>query len=131
MVDLNGDRPPPKSGEPLIDLWMICIVALLREIKIKKAKNIIDTRNRYEKNICGILTNDGEIHLNDSRHRKIKEPITLTLIHETLHYLMPELPERYIKRFEKILYIRFTDAQKRYIRSFIPKHTVAPTTIVK
>ena len=122
-------RVLPQSGDRIADCIFRMIIVALESISVRKTKEIYDTKNPHEKMICGIISSErNKIYLSTKILKKTKEPIVSTLVHEVLHVLMPDVLERFIDQFEKALYARLTDSQKRYLRMrFIPKYTIKAT----
>jgi hypothetical protein len=73
--------------------------------------------------LYGLLSGD-VIFLGKHAHKQKHSPLVLTLIHEVLHVSRPRLHERRILQLEKKYFARFTDQQKRFLKSYIPKHEV-------
>lgn len=61
------------------------------------------------------------IYIDPERHNKIGEETISTFIHELSHVLFHLIPERNICREEDILFKRFSEAQKRVLKKFLPK----------
>ena len=114
----------PLSGNKLVDWHFKIIIEMLeRAIKsINVKKVLLDPKNRRQK-LYGLLI-EGRIYLSKSAHHKDREPIVSTLIHEVAHETMTPIREKRIKELEKILWPLLTDAQKRYLKQYIPKHVV-------
>lgn len=96
-----------------------------QEIIVRKKKRLFDPDDLKKIALAGFLTERNEIYLNSSKnqHKNIEE-LLQTLIHELSHVLLPETKEKYIKRLEKILWLKFSDKQKGILKSYIPKHEV-------
>lgn len=127
----NGKKPP-LCGDRLVDLFFKLIIEIIhhRIVSIKKKKNVTDLYEKDPKKkraaLYGIYYPETkEIFLSAS---KCKHPTKMSmipvLIHEVFHEIMPNVYEKRIYQIERILKIRFTDEQKRYLRKFIPKHEV-------
>ena len=128
----NKPRKLPLSGDKLVDLYFKMILDAIhyRISSIKKKKVLTnpdekDPKKRRE-TIYGIhdpVTK--EIYLSAS---KCKHPTKLSmipaLVHEVFHEIMPTVFHRRVYQLEYTLTRRFTDAQKRYLGKFIPKHHV-------
>ncbi len=122
----------PLCGDKLVDMYFkIILDSICYKISsIKKKKGV---NNPYEKDhkerrkaLYGLYDpNTNEIFLSAS---KCKHPTKMSmipaLIHEVLHEVMPTVFHRRIFQLEHALAHRFTEAQKRYLRHFIPKHHV-------
>lgn len=117
-------RKIPRSGDCLIDtLFLILLDTLEKEITaIRMKKDLRDPDNRKIA-LRGLLTK-GKIYLGKRAHTKRQPPIVSTFIHELWHETMKKTFERRISRLEEILWMRFTEAQKRHLRQYIPKYTV-------
>ena len=115
----------PLSGDRLIDWEFKRLVHILENVIefVRKKKGLRSPKDRRMK-LWGFLTEDYIVYL--SSEKRSKPPIVKILIHETLHALYPPsvVRHRYIYQKADILWVRFTDAQKRYLRAFIPKHEV-------
>ena len=121
----------PLSGDKLVDTFKMVIDSILYKISSIKKKKIVtnpDEKDQKEKRktLSGLHDpQTNEIFLSAS---KCKHPTKMsmipTLIHEVLHEVTPSVFHRRIYQLERALVMRFTDAQKRYLRSFIPKHRV-------
>jgi hypothetical protein len=124
----------PKSGDTLVD-WFFrqCVVILRSErVRISRKKRLVNPDDPHRKVIRGLM--DPDIHpsgnwvqilINPAKNtHKCRDDEVETLIHELAHALMPRSGERAILGIESILTKRFTVAQRRYLKSFIPKHEV-------
>lgn len=122
----------PLCGDKLIDIYFQIIVDSIcykiSSIKKKKAIN-----NPYEKDhkerrkaLYGLYDpNTNEIYLSASKCKHpTKKSMIPTLVHEILHEVLPTVFHRRIYQLEYALVNRFTEAQKRYLRHFIPKYQV-------
>ncbi len=127
----NG-KGPPLSGDRLVDLLFKMIIDAIhyRILSIKKKKILTnpdekDPKKKREALYGLYYPATKEIYLSAS---KCKHPTRLSmvpaLIHEIFHEIMPCVFHRRIYQLEHALIMRFTDAQKRYLRKFIPKHEV-------
>jgi len=128
----NKPQKLPLCGDRLVDVFFKMIVDSIRyKISSIKKKKIVT--NPYEKDakekrstLYGLYDfNTNEIFLSAS---KCKHPTKMSmipaLIHEVLHEVMPSVFHYRIYQLEHALAMRFTDAQNRYLRHFIPKHRV-------
>ena len=114
----------PFSGDKLVDtLFLMLLEALKNEVQAIHMKNILRDPDDKRKELFGILTEE-RIYLGKRKHRKKEEPLVKTLIHELLHVILSRSNHRFIRGLEQQFWIRFTDSQKRYLRNFIPRHTV-------
>lgn len=119
-------RKFPLSGDHLVDVFFRTLIDVLdgdlEAIYMKKDLRDPDNRKRR---LFGILMRDEKrIYLGKSKHKKYNEPLVKSLIHELLHQIFPHTMHKRIRLFEAMLWIRFTDSQKRFLRKYIPKHTV-------
>lgn len=125
-------KGPPLCGDRLVDLLfkMILDAIYYRILSIKKKKNLTDPDEKNPKKkretLYGLHCPDTkEIYLSAS---KCKHPTKMSmipaLIHEILHEITDNIFHHRIYQLEKILALRFSDTQKRYLRKFIPKHEV-------
>ena len=124
----------PKSGDSLVD-WMFgqCVVALRSQrVRISRKKRLVDPGDPRRVVIRGLM--DPDIHpsgnwvqilINPAKntHSNRNEEVE-TLIHEVAHLMLPRASERSVLRLENMLSRRFSVAQRRYLKSFIPKHEV-------
>lgn len=116
----------PLSGDILVDtLFEILIEALEKTIEAVRMKKVLRDPDNRRKELHGLLI-EGKIYLGKHKHKVKKAPLVKTLIHELLHAVtdVEVVKEWKIRRLERVLYIRFTDAQKRFLRKYIPKHEV-------
>lgn len=120
-------RPLPRSGDPLADEIFRSFLKTLRQVKIYKKRGLRDPHDRRRK-LYGLFDLD-TIWL--SPDKRPQEPIVKILIHELWHRffligLAPEkeFKERLARKLEDALWAKLTDAQKKLLRSHIPKHYV-------
>ena len=114
----------PLSGNRLIDIiFKILIETLEKEIESINVKKVLHDSDNPGKELCGLLI-EGRIYLGKSAHHKSREPIVSTLIHELLHEIMAPVNEKRVEQLERVLWPMLTDAQKRYLKQYIPKHVV-------
>ena len=122
----------PLCGDKLVDIFFKIIVDSIhyKISSIKKKKIVTDPYEKSAKEKRSTLYGfydytTNEIFLSAS---KCKHPTKMSmisaLIHEVLHEVMPSVFHRRTYQLEHALVIRFTDAQNRYLRHFIPKHHV-------
>lgn len=124
----DSKRNLPSSGDRLIDaLFKVLIDTLEKEIEAIRLKKVLFDPSggplKRKKELYGIII-EGRIFLGKRIHKKEKESIVLTLVHEVFHAALPFLKERRIYQLGAIVYTRLTDAQKRFLRKYIPKHEV-------
>ena len=111
-----------KSGDPLLDWTFRRFI----EISNTKVKQIVLKRRLKDENgelLDGLWDpNTGILYLNPAKsgHKKPYD-ILQSFIHELAHILHESTKHRNIWQLEKILWEKFTPAQKRALRSFIPK----------
>jgi hypothetical protein len=124
----------PKSGDTLVDwLFRQCVIAVRSErVLISRKRRLTDPDDPRRRVIRGLM--DPEIHpsgnwvqilINPAKNtHKCRDEEVETLIHEVAHLIMPRAGERSILRLEDMLSRKFSAAQRRYLKSFIPKHEV-------
>ena len=128
----NKGKNPPLCGDRLVDLLfkMMLDSIYYRISSIKKKKILTDPDEKdlkeRRRSIHGLYDPETkEIYLSTS---KCKHPTKMSmipaLIHEIFHEIMPDVFHRRVYQLERVLKIRFTDKQKRYLNKFIPKHEV-------
>ena len=124
----------PKSGHPLVD-WMFaqCVCFLRRQtVMIARKRRLVNPDDPHRQVIRGLM--DPDIHpsgnwvqilINPAKntHRCRDEEVE-TLIHELAHIILPKTAEHHILQIESILSRQFTAAQRRYLKSFLPRHEV-------
>ena len=123
----------PLSGDILIDTFFkIFIEALDKTIEAVRVKGILRDPEDRRKELQGLLV-EGKIYLGKRKNKKRKSSLVGTLIHELLHAItdVEVVREGMILKLENVFYIRFTDAQKRYLRKYIPKHEVKEEPPIK
>ena len=81
-------------------------------------RGLMDPDIHPSRNWVQILINPAK-----NTHRCRDEEVE-TLIHELAHVIMPKTTERGILRIEAILSRKFSVSQRRYLKSFIPRHEV-------
>lgn len=121
----------PKSGDLFVDWIFTQYVIALRSqrVRIVRKKRLINPDDPRRLVIRGLLDPDSgnwvQILINPAKntHSNRDEEVE-TLIHEVGHLILPRASERSILRLETILSRRFSMAQRRYLKSFIPKHEV-------
>ncbi len=124
----------PRSGDSLTDWIFGQFVTFLRKenVRISRKKRLVNPDDPHRKVIRGLM--DPDIHpsgnwiqilINPAKntHRCRDEEVE-TLIHELSHVIMPKTTERHILRVECILSRKFSPSQRRYLKSFIPRHEV-------
>jgi hypothetical protein len=124
----------PKSGEPLVDWMFTQFACFLRRqtVLIARKRRLVNPDDPHRQVIRGLM--DPDIHpsgnwvqitINPAKntHRCRDEEVE-TLIHELAHVILPKTYERHILRIESILSRQFTAAQRRYLKSFLPRHEV-------
>lgn len=118
----------PTSGDTNIDWEFRRIIDIIERLAafIKLKKVLRDPKDR-RKILYGLLTGDNEIWISVAKKHQKRFPATRILIHEAIHILYPRFVwERYIDEKEEILYKqRFTEEQRAFLRSYIPKRASA------
>ncbi len=124
----------PRSGDTLVDWLFRQFVIILRSerVRIARKKRLINPDDPHRRVIRGLM--DPDIHpsgnwvqilINPAKNtHKCRDDEVETLIHELSHVLMPRSGERAILGMESMLAQRFSPAQRRYLKLFIPKHEV-------
>ena len=124
----------PRSGDALVDWLFRQFLVILRSerVRVSRKKRLINPDDPHRRVIRGLM--DPDVHpsgnwvqilINPAKNtHKCRDDEVETLIHELAHILMPRSGERAILGIENILTRRFTAAQKRYLKGFIPKHEV-------
>lgn len=124
----------PRSGDAVVDWLFRQFVIILRseKVRISRKKRLVNPDDPHRKVIRGLM--DPDIHpsgnwvqilINPAKNtHKCRDEEVETLIHELSHILMPRTGERSILAIETILTRRLSAAQRRYLKSFIPKHEV-------
>lgn len=107
-------------------LFVLIIQTLNKEVwKIHKLKDLRDEKNRGIK-LCGYLDGDAgdfEIYLNaDKNTNSDRNEIAKTLLHEVLHIIFYRVKESRILGLERYLWHELSRAQKKILKSYIPKH---------
>jgi hypothetical protein len=124
----------PKSGDLLVDLMFTQFMIFLRKetVRIARKRRLVNPDDPHRRVIRGLM--DPDIHpsgdwvqilINPAKntHRCRDEEVE-TLIHELSHVMMPKTAERHIYRMECILSKKFTAAQRRHLKTFLPRHEV-------
>lgn len=124
----------PKSGDSLVD-WMFrqfVVVLQSERVKVTRKKRLVNPDDPHRKVIRGLM--DPDIHpsgnwvqilINPAKNtHKSRNDEVETLIHELAHVILPRSGERAILAMENLLARRFSVAQRRYLKSYIPKHEV-------
>jgi len=124
----------PRSGDALVDWLFRQFVTILQNerVRVSRKKRLINPDDPHRKVIRGLM--DPDVHpsgnwvqilINPAKNtHKCRDEEVETLIHELSHVLMPRAGERAILAAENLLTRRFTAAQKRYLKAYIPKHEV-------
>lgn len=124
----------PKSGDSLVD-WVFrqfVVVLQSERVKVTRKKRLVNPDDPHRKVIRGLM--DPDIHpsgnwvqilINPAKNtHKSRNDEVETLIHELAHVILPRSGERAILAMENLLARRFSVAQRRYLKSYIPKHEV-------
>lgn len=124
----------PRCGDALVDWLFRQFVVILRSerVRISRKKRLVNPDDPHRRVIRGLM--DPDVHpsgswvqilINPAKNtHKCRDEEVETLIHELSHVLMPRSGERAILVMESLLSKRFTAAQRRMLKSFIPKHEV-------
>ncbi len=116
----------PLSGDRLVDtLFKIYIDALEKDVDAIYMKTWLRLPSNHKERAFGVWSpEENSIFLDKNAHKKHKEPLSRTIIHELMHQTKPNVRHRRIYQLEAALWPRLTDNQKRYLREYIPRHTV-------
>lgn len=124
----------PRSGDALTDWFFRQFVSVLRDenLIIQRMRRLHDPTDRARRAIRGIM--DPFVHpsgqyvhilinpakgLNRDRDEEVE-----TLIHELAHLVMERTSERNILQLERTLAKTLSAAQKRILKSFLPRHII-------
>ncbi len=121
-------REVPLSGDKLTDWVFKQFVFFLRRetLHIKRKRRLLDEHRRV---IRGLMEHGSEqnieitINCAKSQHESRNEEVG-TLIHELAHIVFWKTREEFIRQIERILISSFTQEQKDFLKSFIPRHEV-------
>lgn len=113
----------PTSGDNNIDWEFRRVVDIIERLAVFiKTKRVLRDPKDRRKILLGLLTGDNEIWISVAKKHRKRSPATRILIHEAVHIFYPRFVwERYIEEKEEILWKRFTDEQKLFLRGYIPK----------
>lgn len=121
-------REVPLSGDELTDWIFKQFMFFLRRetLHIKRKKRLLDEHRRA---IKGLMESESvpklEITINCAkRHHENRDEEVETLIHELAHIVFWKTREGFIRQVERILIDNFTQGQKDFLKSFIPRHEV-------
>ncbi len=127
-------RDLPRSGDALVDWIFRQFIHILNseKVRISRKKRLVNPDDPHRRVIRGLM--DPDIHpsgrwvqilINPSKNtHKCRDDEVETLIHELAHVLMPRSGERSILGMESMLARRFSGAQRRYLKLYIPRHEV-------
>ncbi|MBI2058021.1 MAG: hypothetical protein HYT63_03535 [Candidatus Yanofskybacteria bacterium] len=128
MVSL---REVPLSGDKLVDWIFKQFVFFLRKetLAVKRKKRLLDPDNLHRRVIRGLMQpqvgpggHGIEITINSSRSIHCnRDKEAETLIHELSHVVFWKTWERFIGQAENILVEKFTQEQKDFLKSFLPR----------
>ena len=120
-MNTGKSRQLPQGGDPLIDWIFNALILLLKHVKIYKVRGLKDPGDNTV--LDGYMVDLGdswEIYL-DARSN---DPLELILIHELAHALFCDVisdDEDLISNLETVLWDKFTENQKSFLKSFMPK----------
>ncbi len=125
-------RSVPLSGDKLVD-WVFkqFIFFLRREtLAIKRKKRLLDPDDHHRRVILGLMQSEVgpgghgiEITINSSKSVHCnRDEEAKTLIHELNHVVFWKTQERFIRQAENILVEKFTQEQKDFLKSFLPRN---------
>lgn len=117
------------SGDDLLDdIFKVLVETLDKEIKVLYLKKDLRYPDKKREELDGLLIeDDGVIYLGKPKHRSDNPIVLSTMIHELLHRALGRASHARINALEKDLLEKrhgLTDAQKRYLKKYIPKHVV-------
>lgn len=124
----------PKSGDGLVDWVFRQFVTVLQSerVKVTRKRRLVNPDDPHRKVIRGLM--DPDIHpsgnwvqilINPAKNtNRNRNDEVETLMHELAHVILPRSGERSVLGLECLLARRFSSAQRRYLKSFIPKHEV-------
>jgi len=124
-------REVPLSGDDWVDWTFKQFVFFLRKetLAIKRKKKLLDPDNPHRRVIRGLMQpqvgpggHGIEITINSSKSIHCnRDKEAETLIHEVSHVVFYKTWERFIGQAESILIRRFTQEQKDFLKSFLPR----------
>ncbi len=121
-------RDVPLSGDELTDWVFKQFIFFLRKetLHIKRKKRLLDEHRRA---LRGLMESEPapelKITINCAkRQHENRDEEVGTLIHELAHIVFWKTRDRFIWQVEKILTENFTQEQKNFLKSFIPRHEV-------
>lgn len=125
---------PPRSGDPMVDWVFMQFVQFLRRetIQVRRKKRLCDPQDPHRRVLRGLMDPDTDkrsriIHILINAAKSVhpdRDAEVETLIHELCHIVFWKTGERHILQMEAMLAKRFTDAQRRFLKSFLPRHEV-------
>ena len=124
----------PRSGDALADWYFRQFVAVLKSerVGIARKRRLTNPDDPHRQVIRGLMDPDLDprgnwiqILINPARntHRNRNEEVD-TLVHELAHVILPKTGERGILAVESMLATRLSSAQRRILKSFLPRHEV-------
>jgi len=124
----------PHSGDRMVDWVFMQFVTFLRRetLRIRRKKRLVDPDDPHRVCLRGLMDPDTDkrariIHIliNAARsvHRDRDEEVG-TLIHELSHIVFWKTGERFIVQMENMLIRKFSSAQRRYLKAFLPRHEI-------
>lgn len=129
-----------RSGDYLAD-WFFRQFKLALEsgkIVLARKRRLIDPDYPQRGVLRGLM--DPEVHpkgklvqitINPAKNTHLsREEEVDTLIHELAHFILPKSSERSILAIENSLARKLSRAQRRYLKSFLPRHEVKTYPIV-
>ena len=125
-------RAAPTSGNKRTDKFFRKVIRILNSRKIEKiilVKKLWDPEKKKREYLCGLVeTAEAEnryaIYLsNDKRKNPSKDEIARTLLHEVLHVINMKKWEWRIRFEEKYWWCKFSEKQKKFLETYIPKRS--------
>jgi len=115
----------PASGDNNMDWDFRQIVHIVENVvAFIKTKEVLRDPKDRRKILLGLLSGDNEIWISVTKKHRKRFPAVRILIHEAMHILYPRfVRERDLDQKEAILYKRFTEEQRAFLRNHVPKRT--------
>lgn len=111
---MKKPRSRVASGDKLIDWFFNKVIQALNEdVEVRIRRKVLSDGD----DLCGLLDDD-EIYLSESRHKN-KEEMAKTLLHEVLHFIIPDLKEDDVLFLEDEVWKRLSSGQKTLLTLYI------------
>lgn len=128
----RGKKKLPAHWDDLITWEFRRIIYIIETIiKSINVKRILRNPHDKRQTLYGLLSGNNEIwisigkqyRMENGKRRHKRYPLGRIIMHEALHVLYPKwVREANIFAKENMLWERFTDEQRRYLRKYIPEH---------